>query len=83
MYKLLYAINLILLFLIARYEYNSGSDKTIILSSLAFAVLVVLNLMLGFFAQIDNKPIFRHYYYSALGLVICGLVLFYNWVTFS
>ena len=77
MEKLVYGVNAILLFLIARFEYNSTSDKTIIISGLAFAVLVGLNLLFGLFAQFDKKPIYRHYYYSALGLVICTLLLLY------
>lgn len=52
-----YGINAILLFLIARYEYNSDSDKTIIISSIAFGVLLILNLLLGVFAQLDKNAI--------------------------
>lgn len=75
MEKLIYGVNAILLLLIVRYEYNSDSDKTIIISSLAFIVLLILNLLFGFFAQLDKKMIYKHYYYSALELVIGILVL--------
>jgi hypothetical protein len=58
------------MFLIARYEYYSGSDKTIIISATAFVVLFGLNLLFGLVAQLDKKPFYRYFYYSALGLVI-------------
>jgi hypothetical protein len=77
--KFVYVVNLILLFLIARYEYNSDSDKTIIISSLSFAVLLVLNLLFGLFAQLDKKPIYRHFYYSAVGLFVSAIVLLSIW----
>jgi len=79
MEKIIYGVNFILLFLIARYEYNSDSDKTIIISSLGFLILLILNLMLGFFSYLDKKPIYKHYYYSALGLVISTVILLSIW----
>jgi hypothetical protein len=79
MEKLVYGVNAILLFLIARYEYNSSSDKTIIISGLAFVILLGLNLLFGLFAQLDKKTIYRHYYYSALGLFVTTLLLLYIW----
>jgi hypothetical protein len=79
MEKLIYVVNAILLFLIARYEYNSASDKTIIISSIAFATLLGFNLLFGLFAQLDKKPVYRHYYYSALGLFVSVIVLLYIW----
>ena len=77
--KLVYIVNAILLILIARYEYNSDSDKTIIISSLALAVLLVFNLMFGLFAQLDKKPIYQHFYYSALGLFVGAILLLSMW----
>lgn len=79
MEKLIYGVNAVLLFLIARYEYTSDSDKTIIISSLAFIVLLVLNLIFGVSAQFDKKPVYRHYYYSALGLFVNVLILLSIW----
>jgi hypothetical protein len=79
MEKVIYGVNLIVLFLIARFEYNSDSDKTVVIASLGFFVLLVLNLILGFFAQMNKKPIFKHYYLSALGLVVGIAILFLMW----
>ena len=79
MEKVIYGVNAILLFLIARYEYNSDSDKTIIISSIAFVILLGLNLLFGLFAQLDKKPIYRHYYLSALGLFVSVIALLYMW----
>jgi hypothetical protein len=67
------------MFLIARFEYNSDSDKTIILSSLALVVLIIFNLLLGLFGHLDKKPFFKHYYCSALLLVITAVVLLCVW----
>lgn len=75
MYPLIYSVNIVLLLLIVRYEYDSGNDKTIIISSLSFLILIVLNLLLGFFAQMGKKRISRHYYFSVLGLLISAFVL--------
>jgi hypothetical protein len=80
MEKLIYGINGVLLFLIARYEYNSDSDKTIIISSLAFVILLVLNLLFGFFAQLEKNILYKHFYYSALGLFISVLILLSIWL---
>jgi hypothetical protein len=79
MEKLIYGVNAFLFFLIVRYEYNSGSDKSIIISSLVFVVLLVINLLFGFFAQLDKKSIYRDFYYSALGLFVSALVLLTIW----
>lgn len=79
MEKLIYGVNGIFLLLIARYEYNSDSDKSIIISSLAFFVLLTVNLLFGFFAQLDKKAIHKHFYYSGLGLIIGVLILISIW----
>ena len=79
MEKLIYVVNSILLLLIARFEYNSDSDKTIIISSLGFLILLILNVLLGFFSQMDKKPIYKHHYYSALGLVVGVAILLSIW----
>jgi len=79
--KIIYAVNFVLLFLIVRYEYNSDSDKTIIISSLAFAALLGLNLIFGFSAQLDKRPFYRHFYYSALGLFVGVMFLLSIWLT--
>lgn len=71
---LIYIVNLILLFFIGRYEYNSSSDKSMFITSLFFLVLLVMNLILGFSAQLARKPIYRHYYYAALMLVVVVFV---------
>jgi hypothetical protein len=68
--KVIYGVNFILMFLIARYEYYSGNDKTIIVSAVGFLVLLCLNLLFGLVAQLDKRPIYRYFYYSALGLII-------------
>jgi magnesium-transporting ATPase (P-type) len=81
MEKLIYGLNAILLLLIALYEYNSDSDKSIILSSIAFVILFGINLLLGLSAQFDKKPIYRHYYYSALGLFVSVVGLLYIYIT--
>jgi hypothetical protein len=65
-----YLINFVFLFLIIWFESHSDSDKTIAISSLGFVMLVGVNLLLGVFAQIQENAIWRHYYYSALGLVV-------------
>lgn len=77
MEKLIYAVNAILLFIIARYEYNSDSDKTIIITSLAFLGLLILNVILGFFTQPNKNSIYKHFYYSAAGLLIGALLVVY------
>jgi hypothetical protein len=79
MEKVIYGVNFTLLFLIARFEYNSGSDKTIVIASLGFLILLILNLIFGFISQLDKKPIYKHYYYSALGLVVSVVILLSIW----
>lgn len=79
MEKAIYGANAVLLFLIARHEYNSDSDKTFIISLTGFLILLILNLLLGLSAQFDKKPIYKHYYYSALGLLIGAVTLFSLW----
>jgi hypothetical protein len=79
MEKVIYGVNFILMILIARFEYTSDSDKTIIISSLAFLMLLIFNLMFGLFAQMDRKPIYKHYYYSGLGLFLSALILLSIW----
>ena len=79
MEKVIYGLNFTLLVLIARFEYKSVSDKTIIISSLAFLALLVLNLILGFSSQLGKNPIYKHYYYSAMGLVVGVSVLLSIW----
>jgi len=81
MEKLIYGVNAILLFFIARYEYNSDSDKSIIISSIAFVALLGVNLLFGLFAHFDKKPIYRHYYYSAVGLFLSVVILLYIYIT--
>jgi hypothetical protein len=75
MEKWIYGVNAILLFMTARYLYSSDNDKTVIIASLVFLILLVMNLIFGFFAQLDRKLIYRHYYYSALGLFFSALIL--------
>jgi hypothetical protein len=75
MEKVVYGVNLILMFLIGRYQLNSDNDKTAVISSIGVIVLLVMNLIFGFLAQIDRKPIYQHYYYSALGIFVCALIL--------
>jgi hypothetical protein len=81
MEKLIYGVNAISLVLLARYEYNSDSDKSIIISSIAFVILLGINLLFGVFAQFDKKSIYRHYYYSALGLFLSVVGLLYIYIT--
>lgn len=75
MEKAIYGVNLILLLLIASFEYTSDSDKTIIIASLGLIILVTLNLLLGFFSKIDKKKFYKHYFYSALGLILSAMIL--------
>lgn len=75
MEKIIYGVNSILLFLLARFEYNSDSDKSIIFSSFGLLVLVVFNLLLGLFSQIAKRKIYIHYYQSALGLMLGAMLL--------
>ena len=79
MEKIIYGVNAILMVLIARYEYNSDNDKTIIISSIAFVILLVLNMIFGLFAQLDKKPIYRHFYFSAIGLFVSAVMLLLIW----
>lgn len=76
---IIYLVNLILSFFIVRYEYYSGSDKTIIISVLLYAGLIGVNLLTGFFAQLSKRAEYRHYYYAALLLVIGGMTLLLIW----
>jgi hypothetical protein len=77
--RMVYVINLILAFFIIRYEHNSGSDKTIIVTSVLYVILVIANLVLGFATGMDGRRVSRSFYRSALGLV--ALVLIYMvWV---
>jgi hypothetical protein len=76
---IIYGVNAIALLLIATYEYNSSSDKTIIISSMVFLILFVFNLMLGLFAQADRKSIYKHYYFASLALVLAVIVLLSMW----
>ena len=78
MEKAIYGVNSIVLFLIVRFEYNSDSDKTIIISS-QDSMLLIVNLLFGFFSQLDKKRIYKHYYYSALGLVVSIAILLSIW----
>jgi hypothetical protein len=59
----------------ARFEYNSDSDKTIIYIIIRILNTLILNLFPRLFSQLDKKPIYKHYYYSALGLAVGAAVL--------
>jgi hypothetical protein len=71
----IYFFNVLILSLITGTEYASFKDKSIILSSLAVAVLCVINLVIGIIAQLDKKPIFKHCYFLAFGIPFAFLVL--------
>ncbi|HEY0656442.1 MAG TPA: hypothetical protein VGD65_25085 [Chryseosolibacter sp.] len=74
MKPIVYLVNLVLVLLIARFEYNSGNDKSVIISSLAVTAIVVLNLIVGLLSQMDRKP-FSHYYISAIGVIVLFFAL--------
>lgn|GEM_PF-4823851 len=76
--KLIYVVNLILAVLIISNETGSSSDKTIIITSFLYAGLILINLILGVLAKMDEKPVFRYYFRSALLLlaVVFGYLLF-------
>jgi hypothetical protein len=71
---IIYLVNVIVLFFILRYQSNSDNDKSIILSSIAFLVVLMINVLCEFFAQLDKKKVYRHFYYSALGLLLSGII---------
>ena len=75
MEKIIYAVNSILAVLIIRFESNSDSDKTIIITSVLYILLVVINLIFGIFSQMDKVKYYKHFYYSSL-LLIVGVFLF-------
>lgn len=75
MEKIIYGVNLVLLLLLILFQYHSVSDKTIIISSLGVGTPIVLNLLLGFFAQMDKNKIYKHYYYSVLIHIIGAMIL--------
>lgn len=74
MWKIIYGVNSIVLLLIARFEYDSDSDKAVVISSFAFVVLLILNLIFGFLSQLDRKPFYKHYYYIAFGIVAIAIL---------
>lgn len=78
MEKIVYAVNFILVFFIVRYEYNSVSDKTIIIASLLYARLAAANFVIGFLSKLANERIYKHYYRSAL--LMLALIIAYLFV---
>lgn len=73
----IYLVNFVMLILIIRFEYSSGNDKSVIISSLAVLVIVILNLITGLIKQLDKKTEFKHYYISALGVVLTFMILLF------
>jgi hypothetical protein len=74
MRKAIYIINLLLVFLIVRYEYISVSDKTIIITSFLYTGLVVMNFVIGFLAKLDKNGVYKYYYRSALIMLLIVVV---------
>lgn len=75
--KVIYIINLLLVFLIVRYEYVSVSDKTIIITFFLYTGLVVVNFVIGVLAKLDKKKVYQYYFRSAfLMLILAILYLF-------
>ena len=74
--KVIYIINLLLVFLIVRYEYVSVSDKTIIITFFLYTGLVVMSFVIGVLAKLDKK-VYQYYFRSAfLMLILAILYLF-------
>lgn len=78
MEKIVYAVNFVLVFFIVRYEYNSVSDKTIIITSLLYAGLVAANFVIGFLSKLAKERIYKHYYRSVL--LMLALIIAYLFV---
>jgi hypothetical protein len=77
---LIYGINFLLALLLARFEYASGNDKTIVIVALVYVILIVFNFVLGFMAQLDpsgqNKErTHTHFYASGVGLIVLAFLL--------
>ena len=71
----IYGLNFMIMFLLGRYEYNSDNDKAIVIFSVGFLIIVVMNFIFGLMAQLDRKPIYKHYYVSAIVLIIAAIIL--------
>lgn len=76
--KIIYIVNLLLVFLIVRYEYFSISDKTIVITSFLYTGLVLMNFVIGILAKLDKKEIHKYYYRSALLMLL--LVVIYVFI---
>lgn len=75
MEKVIYIVNCILAVLVINFESNSSNDKTIIITSLLYVALILINLIVGAFLQLSKKRYFREFYYSSLLLVV-GISLY-------
>jgi hypothetical protein len=73
---LVYVINLVPAFLISRYEQNASSDKTIIISSVIYLLLITINLMCAFFLGIDKKPLYKAF---LVAVVLLTVMYFSRW----
>jgi hypothetical protein len=70
----IYVINIALLIAIYLFEHYSDNDKTIIITVAIYLILLISNLLLGVFAQMDKKSTYINFYYSTLLILIYGIV---------
>jgi hypothetical protein len=59
----------------AWYEHHSSSDKSIIITSTLFLLMITINLMAAFFSGIEKKPIYKAFLGGAVILVIMYFTL--------
>ena len=71
----IYFLNTLIIVSIGYFQTNAANDKTIIITSLVIAILFVLNFTCGVIAQLDNRPVFKHFYFSAVLSVLLGLIV--------
>ncbi len=75
--KVIYAVNLALAVSLIRFESNSDSDKTILLTAIFYILLVVVNFLLGLLFHRNKRKYHQHFYYSSIlltvGIVVYGL----------
>jgi hypothetical protein len=52
----------------------SANDKLVIVAYSLYVVLFALNVMFGLLAQMDDKPVYKHYYVASVVLALVGII---------
>ena len=76
----IYLVNTFVVVTIFLFEKNSSSDKTIIIASFLYLILLVMNLVAAMLSRFSESQSTRHFMIASLLLTILPLVYGLIWV---